>query len=290
MLRIEAKSLEEAFEQASRELECSITDLKYEVVQNPKKGFLGFGKKSAIIVADKISKEELPQERVPTPQKYEKKHKNSFKDERAQHKEPTLLQPEPIATKEERVQESPESQPKKSKREHKHEQRHEIFDNFYKDKLSLDDIKIEVKQGIDRLFENACFNLNPVVVEPYDENTLFIEFSGEDAALLIGKEGYRYKALSYMLFNWVNTKYGLMIRLEIAEFLKNQEEMIKNYLVPIIEQIERDGRGQTKTLDGVLAHIALKQLRDTFPNKYVSFRLGSDGERYVIVNEFLKKS
>ena len=39
-----------------------------------------------------------------------------------------------------------------------------------------------------------------------DDNTLYIEFSGEDAALLIGKEGYRYKALSYILFNWIHEK------------------------------------------------------------------------------------
>lgn len=109
---------------------------------------------------------------------------------------------------------------------------------------------------------------------------------GEDSALLIGKEGYRYKAISYMIFNWINHKYDLMLRLEIAEFLKNQEEMIANYLLPTIETVKTNGKAQTKPLDGVLAYIALKQLREEFPNKYVSFRLNNNGERYIIINDF----
>jgi spoIIIJ-associated protein len=68
----------------------------------------------------------------------------------------------------------------------------------------------------------------------YDENTLLVEFTGPDAALMIGKEGYRYKALSYMLFNWINAVYGMQLRLEIAEFLKNQEESISRYLINIL--------------------------------------------------------
>nr|WP_275940498.1 hypothetical protein [Wolinella succinogenes] len=64
--------------------------------------------------------------------------------------------------------------------------------------------------------------------------------------------------------------------------------MIRNYLSPVIENIKKFGRGQTRPLDGVLAHIALKQLREEFPDKYVSFRLNSDNERYVIVNDFNK--
>ena len=67
----------------------------------------------------------------------------------------------------------------------------------------------EVEDGIHLLFDNTCYRLEKINVEFYDEETLYIEFLGEDSALLIGKEGYRYKALSYILFNWINEKYGL---------------------------------------------------------------------------------
>lgn len=51
MKKFEAKTLELAYELASQSFETSITNLEIEIVQNPSKGFLGFGNKNAIIVA-----------------------------------------------------------------------------------------------------------------------------------------------------------------------------------------------------------------------------------------------
>ena len=91
-----------------------------------------------------------------------------------------------------------------------------------------------------------------------------------------------------MFFNWINSKYHLNTRLEIAEFLVSQEQMIANYIKPVIEQIEQTGRGQTKPLDGILVQIAVSQLREKFPNKYVGIKTNSFGEKYIIINEFRK--
>jgi spoIIIJ-associated protein len=74
--------------------------------------------------------------------------------------------------------------------------------------------------------------------------------------------------------------------LEIAEFLKNQEESIARYLTTVYENIERDGRAQTKILDGVLVQIALKELRDRYPDKYVVIRSTRDGLKYILVNDY----
>ena len=63
-----------------------------------------------------------------------------------------------------------------------------------------------------------------------------------------------------MIFNWINSKYDIQLRLEIAEFLKNQEESVSRYLVNVCENINRDGRAQTKILDGVLVQILLRAL------------------------------
>ncbi len=240
-IKIEAKTLEEAYQKASDELGCSVTELDVKVLQQPAKGLLGIGRKNAIILVRK----------------------------KEQHSEPEI-----------------EELPVKPKVE---EEEKEIFDNFYKESKDLSEIAKEIEMDLNRLFGNMCFKLDPVKVEPYDKETLLVEFGGEDAALLIGKEGYRYKALSYMLFNWINPKYDLQIRLEIAEFLKSQEEMIRNYLAPLIQRIKKEGRGQTKPLDGVLIQIALKQLREAFPDKYVAIRENRYKEKYIVVNEFRKK-
>lgn len=143
-----------------------------------------------------------------------------------------------------------------------------------------------VKEDINKLFALTCFKIDSIDVSVYNEDTLLVEFKGEDAALLIGKEGYRYKALSYMIFNWINTKYQVQLRLEIAEFLKNQEDAISKYLVGVCANIEKDGRAQTKILDGVLIQIALNELRAKYPDKYIVIRSTRDGLKYIIVNDY----
>jgi spoIIIJ-associated protein len=294
MKKIEALTLEEAYAKASSEFNCSITDLDIEVVQNPTNGFLGFGKKSAIIVANlKVSQTEVygasSQQINRQPNRAETQHSHKReKRHNQQHNnqvEPTKQQtiPQPSKDKQEIIKDKrQEVEPQKPAHTK------EIFDNFYSEKKSTDEIALEIESELVRLFALTCFKIDKIVVTKEDRNTILIEFDGDDAALLIGKEGYRYKALSYMLFNWINPKYNLMVKLEIAEFLKNQEEMIRNYLAPLIETIKIVGYGQTKPLDGVLSHIALKQLRDSFPNKYVVTRDSDDGVKYVIVADFKK--
>ena len=160
------------------------------------------------------------------------------------------------------------------------------YDNDETPTQNMVQISSEIQKEINTLFDLTCFKIDKIEVSVYDENTILVEFKGEDAALLIGKEGYRYKALSYMIFNWINTKYDVQLRLEIAEFLKNQEESVSRYLVGVCENIQRDGRAQTKILDGVLVQIALRELRDRYPDKYVVIRTTRDRLKYIIVNDY----
>lgn len=161
-----------------------------------------------------------------------------------------------------------------------------VNDNFFEESCRPSDVAHEIKEKVDALFKNICFDIDEIKVCEHDDKTVLIEFTGKDAALLIGKEGYRYKALSYMLYNWINATYQLQLRLEIAEFLKNQEEMICKYLEGVYTNINRDGRAQTKILDGVLVQIALRELRAAYPDKYVAIRSTRDGAKFIIINSF----
>jgi spoIIIJ-associated protein len=155
--------------------------------------------------------------------------------------------------------------------------------------LSSDDsdIKAEIIEGLEDLLENSCYDMHLDTLEVYDD-MVDIKLDGADAALMIGKEGYRYKALSYILHNWIKIKYDRNISLEIAEFLKNQESMIEDYLISIKERVDESGRAQTKPLDGILVKIALEKLRDTYPDKYVALRSLKDGRKKVIINDYKK--
>jgi len=261
MKKIEAPTLEQAYAQAASEFGCSVTALQVEIVQFPSKGVLGLFKKSAIIIAN------LPHAPSAEVEEIFEEHNGVSPDEAV------LAEPEELVLGDEFYEQADDF-----------EEEGDMEEDFYQ--LSAQECADEVKEQINILFKDICFDINAVDVSVYDENTLLVEFTGADAALMIGKEGYRYKALSYMLFNWINAVYGMQLRLEIAEFLKNQEESISRYLINVCDVIDQDGRAQTKVLDGVLVQIALKQLRDRYPDRYVAIRSTRDGGKFIIINSY----
>jgi spoIIIJ-associated protein len=270
MIRIESATLEGAYSDAASKLDCSVTELKIEVVQYPSSGFLGMFKKSAIIVAtlDKKTQKKVPEVKIQEPKVLN-----------------DTIMPESFVSMQEDEEEGIDDDVESYLADYddKFDDANEVDAQEFK---STSEIAKIVDAQINDLFKSICFDIEKVQVSAYDEDTLLIEFKGEDAALLIGKEGYRYKALSYMLFNWINSKYQLQLRLEIAEFLKNQEESVFRYLNGVKESVDRDGRAQTKVLDGVLVQIALRELRDVYPDKYVAIRSTRDGLKYIIINDY----
>lgn len=422
-MRIEAKDLQSALTQAASELECSVLDVEYEIIQRPSSGFLGlFGKKNAIIEAhakkrgykakqahkkfDKFERKFDKTERESNFNKFDKHERDEraekqgfeprnegFKNEKtwqhlksgenvkekAQenskenlrenlkdsaefkpkerakvpeykiisepifdsfHKESSENYTQPASTPHKPFNE-PTNAPKKdfkerfdkrefsggefAGREHRdfkdkefkekefkekefkepyfHKERGE-FKGAYKEREFKDrEFKEkyrekeranarahvdEIARDLKALIASSGFDIKVSEVSVWDTDSIYIKLDGEDAALLIGKEAYRYKALSYLLHNWINSKFNLLVRLEIAEFLKNQEQGMQFYLKNIIEKVESTGRAQTKHLDGVLIKIALEQLRERFPNKYVGIKQNGE-QRFVVVNDFFKK-
>lgn len=321
MIKVEAPSLQEAYSKAAAELSCSVIDLEITILQNGSGGFLGMFKKNAIIevyrkgtkpvqreVVEKKEFESAPKTSVTQTnstsgseeKRSERNKRNRNRRNKSKNKEQTKeeIAPQKVdhhETKEAPVQRVDKKEMPKAAPIAPREPRHTVVaspveQTFQYPKREVNEVVDEVRANVCNLFQYSCFSLDVPTVSKYDDETILIEFSGEDAALLIGKEGYRYKALSYLLYNWINLKYGLNIRLEIAEFLKNQEEMIEKYLVPVIERIRTSGRGQTKILDGVLIKIALESLREAFPEKYVGIKSGREGGKFIVVNDFNRKN
>ena len=287
MIKIEAVTLEQAYKDAAATLKCSVTEMAVEVVQAPSGGFLGLFKKPAIIVAA-IDKSKLASVEKETVDKIVQK---SEQTESEVEPAPTFLNDTILPTSFVSDQDEELEEDLASGLDYTAD----YDDAFDEDNIEvvaqevtidIDAVANEVQKEINDLFKLICFEIDAIEVSAYDKETLLVEFKGEDAALLIGKEGYRYKALSYMLFNWINTKYDVQLRLEIAEFLKNQEESVGRYLTSVCENIDRDGRAQTKILDGVLVQIALKELRERYPEKYVVIRSTRDGLKYILVNDY----
>ncbi len=257
-IEIKAKTLEEALIQASIALNCPIINLQYEVIQTPSKGFLSIGKKEAIILASvKESVKEIKEESV---KETSAKEIHQSAEEKKQNLETETPQEEITTPK----------PPKKNLKEESHNG----------DKLH------EIKQELKDLFSHLPYKINKVEVSLYEPGVLLIDIDGEDSALLIGEKGYRYKALSYLLFNWIHPAYGYNIRLEISTFLQNQEKVMEAQLQSVIMTVHEVGKGQMKAPDGVLTYIALKKLRKAFPNKYVSIKTNLNDEKYIVINDF----
>ena len=216
MKTFSAKTLQDAIILASKELNCSVVDLSYEIIQQPSNGFLGIGKKEAIIGV---------------------------------------------------VSNSPYSGTKK---------------NFYDEKSMLSDC-VAIQKELSKMLSFMPYEIEKIKVDPYDKGTIRIYLDGKDTALLRGEKGSRYKALSYLLFNWISPAYGYNIRLEVAQFLSIQEEIIEQYLQSIESEILNSTEYRTKNLSGILGVIALKRLRELYPGRYICLK-NEDNEQFVFIS------
>lgn len=255
MTKFTAPTIEQALLKASKALKCSIVDLEYEILEKPSKGFLGLGKKDAKIVVSF-------------------KYKNrTFRNDRGEGRF--------NAKSESKMHKSYES--RESRESGSRFNTESDFKPESKELIS-DELLVKISTEINELFTLLPIKLSKIEVAKFDKSTILIHFKGADAALLIGERGYRYKAISYLLFNWLNAEYGVNVRLEIERFLADQEAMMSNYLAPIIENVrDLDEPFATKTFDGILAYIALKELRAKLQGKSVVLKTNENDEHYILI-------
>jgi spoIIIJ-associated protein len=292
MKKLEALTLEETYELAKEHFNCKISQLNCEIVQYPSKGFLGIGKKSAIIIASYLPSKENEKLAVAMDQ-IQKETTTKIAASTAKKESPQPIVE--IINEEIKLQNSEQSKYDEIDSKMFGSDNNEKV--FYNDKecsslpiAPTQNIELSktIEDEIKRLFSLSCYHVDVVEVDIIDNNAL-IFIDGDDVALLIGKDGYRYNAISYMLFNWLYAKYELFVKLEIASFVTSQEEMIASMLLPVIDKINSDGKGRTRPFKGILIQIALTQLRVAFPSKYVAIKTNKNGDRYIIVNDFNSK-
>lgn len=247
---IEAENLKDAYNKAASELGCSVTQLNVRVLQHPSGGFLGFFKKNAIIEAvlegEKFS--ENPELNAPQNKVGKAEKKQSDKSE-------------------------PQN-PRATHSKHRKEKQKGVV---------TDEILSDIKEKLSALFRSSEFNIEVSDVSKIDENTVYIKLQGEDSALLIGKEGHRYKALSYMIYNWISIRYDLAVVFEIAEFLQNQERFIDSYVNALVERSGNE-RIVTKAFDGAFIKIVADKLKRAYPDRFVGIKSTRSG-KIVIVDE-----
>jgi spoIIIJ-associated protein len=261
----EGQTLEEVYQKASEHFSVSISELQIKIIQYPSNGLFGlFSKKAIIDVESDTSIDNTQEKEIKVEETLENVKGN-----------------QPI--KKEIITESDK------KNNQNDEEKQEYFE-YEIEEIKIEDVAQLAKKEINKLFDLSCFKVDEIDVKVHDDETIIFIINGEDAALLIGKDGYRYNALSTMLFNWISQKYGYKVKLEIAQFLEQQENMMRKLLEPCIREIEEKGRCKTNSFDGILIYLAVDILRSEFPDKYVAIKKNINGSKYVIVNRFLNKN
>ena len=247
---IEAENLKDAYNRAANALGCSVTQLNVRVLQHPSGGFLGFFKKNAVIEA------------VLEGEKFSESAELNASQNKAGK-----------AEKKQGDKSEPQS-PRTAHPKHRKEKQKAVV---------TDENLIEIKEKLSALFGSSEFKIEVSEVSKIDENTVYIKLDGEDSALLIGKEGHRYKALSYMIYNWISIRYNLAVVFEVAEFLQNQRKFIDSYVDALVQK-SGDERIVTKSFDGAFVKIVADKLKQAYPDRIVGIKSTRNG-KIVIVDE-----
>ncbi|WP_027327785.1 Jag N-terminal domain-containing protein [Helicobacter pametensis] len=242
MKKFIAPSIQDALNLAIQEFACSIEEVEYEIAVSPKKGFFGFGKQDAVIVAQKKNHQKIK------PEEDEKEIQRENIDSY-------------LPIQDAFFQEKPASK-----------------------KPSLQDAKIA--KEIRELFKLLPYRIDQIKVKIEREDWLYVEFDGPDCGLLIGEKGYRYHAIHYLLSVWIKKDYALNLRLEIADFLKNKEKRVEEYLEEHYDKMISRSFFQTQPFDPLSASIALRRFREAIPDKYIVMKTISESESVIVVNDF----
>ena len=291
MIKIVCDTLEEVYLEASQRLECTIDDLHIDIVQYPRNIF-GIIKKKAIAIASKKEKDSTSPTNSALLSTYTLCQETPHTSCDAIEQKPQECTQEEAPTDCDAIKDALANNDIVCSDDN-------ILNSFYSSECSTacqeptqdatldkNQILIDIKATIEDVFCLDCVECEVVEVSFYNEKTIYIKLKGKDASLLIGKNGYRYKAISYLMFFYIFSTYKLFVKMEIDEFLANQTQMIKKHLREFVKQVETTGYGRTDVFDGVLLHLGVEHLREVFPHKMVVIKGDDQNNRFIKVSDF----
>ena len=215
-----AKSVEEALEKALNEMFLTREDIDYEVVQQPSKGFLGFGQKDAVVrVSKKVIEEvkEAPKKEIVKEVKAEKViEKPAVETKKAETAE--AVQEEIIDEKE------------------------ETFTNVYEEDFSEDVqdeavSKVNKKEALEAAEVKGCaflakifdeMDLDVVIDVKEKGGYLVFDLQGDNLGILIGRRGDTLDALQFLLNLVINDKNSARVKgiIDIENYRAKREETL----------------------------------------------------------------
>ena len=222
-ITVSAKTLDDAITEALVQLGVTCDRLDYIVVEKGSEGFLGIGRKQAVIKARR-KREEKPVEETVEESKVETPVKEEVKPEKKTEKKPAK---EHSHTKKNVREEKPEvkSEPKKEVELAKVEpQTIETCEKFIYDVMNamgMDDVKV-----------------TSVVDE---EGALSINMEGSNMGILIGKRGQTLDSLQYLTNRVANKMQDgyVRVKLDTEDYRRRRKETLENLAKNIASKVKR---------------------------------------------------
>ena len=222
-ITVSAKTLDDAITEALVQLGVTSDRLDYIVVEKGSEGFLGIGRKQAVIKARR-KREEKPVEETVEESKVETPVKEEVKPEKKTEKKPAK---EHSHTKKNVREEKPEvkSEPKKEVELAKVEpQTIETCEKFIYDVMNamgMDDVKV-----------------TSVVDE---EGALSINMEGSNMGIMIGKSGKKHASLKYITNSVANKMQDgyVRVKLDTEDYRRRRKETLENLAKNIASKVKR---------------------------------------------------
>lgn len=222
-ITVSAKTLDDAITEALVQLGVTSDRLDYIVVEKGSEGFLGIGRKQAVIKARR-KREKKPVEETVEESKVETPVKEEVKPEKKTEKKPAK---EHSHTKKNVREEKPEvkSEPKKEVELAKVEpQTIETCEKFIYDVMNamgMDDVKV-----------------TSVVDE---EGALSINMEGSNMGILIGKRGQTLDSLQYLTNRVANKMQDgyVRVKLDTEDYRRRRKETLENLAKNIASKVKR---------------------------------------------------
>lgn len=233
-ITVTAKNLDDAITEALVQLEVTSDRLDYEVIEKGSDGFLGFGRKQAVI---KARRKEEPVVEVKAEKKEEKpvkveKAAKVEKTEHAEKKEPVKTETKNEFKKEHKKEKDFKKAPKKEVRE----------------ETELAKVEPATIEACEKFVEDVlnAMNMEEVKVTSTvdEEGALSITMEGKNMGILIGKRGQTLDSLQYLASLVANKGEEEYVRVKVdtENYRQRRKDTLENLAKNIASKVRRTGR------------------------------------------------
>ena len=229
-----AQNLDDAITEALVQLEVTSDRLDYEVIEKGSDGFLGFGRKQAVI---KARRKEEPVVEVKAEKKEEKpvkveKAAKVEKTEHAEKKESVKTETKNEFKKEHKKEKDFKKAPKKEVRE----------------ETELAKVEPATIEACEKFVEDVlnAMNMEEVKVTSTvdEEGALSITMEGKNMGILIGKRGQTLDSLQYLTNRVANKMQDgyVRVKLDTEDYRRRRKETLENLAKNIASKVKRTRR------------------------------------------------